>query len=161
MHAYERLEAKLTLAQGIAEYHRRNPNLIRGDRLSAEAREFFRCHDAAHVIFGCDTTLSGEAAVKLASLFGTTAGFAVLKGYRLHESVNIYRQLRLRDILRTMAASLVIVPTALMRCARQNKRWPWSDFSVHLDRPLCELRSEYGIRVVRSARVPQPPGRSA
>ncbi len=149
MHAYERQDAKLTLAQGIAEYHRRNLNLIRGDQLSVEAQEFFRCHDAAHVIFGCDTTLPDEAAVKLASVFGTTAGFAVLKGYRLRESVGIYKTLRLRDILHTVAASFAIVPSTLVRCARQRKRWPWSDFSDHLDKPLGELRSEYGIRVVR------------
>ena len=31
-----------------------------------------RCHDAAHVIFGCDTTLPGEATVKIWTTFGTT-----------------------------------------------------------------------------------------
>lgn len=51
--------------------------------LSAEAEHFFRCHDTAHVVFRCGSTLDDEAAVKIASIFGTTAGFDVLKGYRL------------------------------------------------------------------------------
>lgn len=36
--------------------------------------EFFRCHDAAHVVFGCGTGLDDEAVVKIWSFFGTTRG---------------------------------------------------------------------------------------
>jgi hypothetical protein len=147
MHAYQHQHAALTLRQGIAEYYRDSPGLKRGDDLSAEAREFFRCHDAAHVVFGCDTSLPQEAVVKLASMFGTTAGLSVLRGYRLYESRDIYRQLRVVDVLRTIALSVVIVPRTIYRCTRQHARWPWSDFAAHLDRPLSELRAKFGIRV--------------
>ena len=65
--------------------------------MSRAAQEIFRCHDAVHVVYGCDIALGDEAIVKIASIFGTTAGLRVLKGYSLHESLQIYRQLCFAD----------------------------------------------------------------
>jgi hypothetical protein len=104
-------------------------------------------------VFGCGTTLDDEAIVKLASVFGTTAGLAALDGYRLHESLEIYRSLRLTGVVATAARSVVLVPWALAQCARQRKRWPWSDFQRHLETPLAALRAEYGIRVPHPGRA--------
>ena len=148
-----RIEAattRMSLADGLAEYYREHPFLKRGDQLGAEAREFFRCHDAVHVLYGCDTSLSQEAIVKLASIFGTTAGFAVLKGYSLYDSIDIYKKLRLGDILVTMLRSIIIVPRTLWRCSKQRQRWPWSAFDGYLQAPLHELRERFGIRVVEA-----------
>lgn len=118
MHAFEHQDSRQTLAQGIEEYFAANPGLTKGRRMSAEAEHFFRCHDATHVIFGCGTTLDDEAAVKIASIFGTTAGFNVLKGYRLHESLDIYKQLRVADVLLSVAHSVVVVPrTIVLLCS--------------------------------------------
>jgi len=158
MHTFEHQETSQTLAQGLAEYYSRNPGLVRGAQLSPDAQEFFRCHDAAHVVFGCGTSLPDEAAVKLSSLFGTSAGFSVLRGYRLHESIDIYRRLRLRDILRTIVIAIVVVPRTVFRCLRQTRRWPWADFAVHLDKPLGELRAEHGIRVADFGKNRHRPG---
>ena len=148
MLAYRSPNTRMSLADGLAEYYEKHPFLKRGDQLGAEAQEFFRCHDAVHVLYGCDTSLSQEAIVKLSSIFGTTAGFAVLKGYSLHDSIDIYKKLRLSDILVTMFRSLVIVPRTLWRCSKQRQRWPWSEFDGHLETPLCELRERFRIRIV-------------
>jgi hypothetical protein len=148
MLAYWSQNAGMSLADGLAEYHREHPFLKRGDRLRPEAREFFRCHDVVHVLYGCDTSLAQEAVVKLSSIFGTTAGFGVLKGYSLYESIDIYTKLKLGEVLATIVAAFVIVPRTIWRCSRQRKRWPWSEFNAHLQAPLRELRAEFGIRVV-------------
>jgi ubiquinone biosynthesis protein Coq4 len=150
MLAYQDQDCGATLAEGIAEYARAHPFLKRGDELSAEARAFFRCHDAVHVVYGCDTSLPHEAIVKLSSFFGTTAGLGAMRGYRLYESLDIYRQLRARDILVTIAASAVIVPRTLWRCFRQKRRWPWDAFDDLTTVPLRELRARYRIRVAGS-----------
>jgi ubiquinone biosynthesis protein Coq4 len=151
--AYQSQESEQTLAEGIAEYYAANPGLADVRDMSPAAREFFRCHDAAHVIFGCSTDLDDEAVVKIASVFGTTAGLHVLSGYRLHESVQIYRRLRLRAILTTISRSVILVPRTLARCLRQRARWPWSGFERFLGVPLYGIRAEFGIRVVRSDRT--------
>jgi hypothetical protein len=147
---YQRQDAPQSLREGIAEYYRENPGLKRDDELSDAAKDFFRRHDAIHVLYGCDTSLQHEAIVKLSSIFGTTGGFSVLDGYRLHDSIDIYRKLRLSDVLATMLASFVIVPRTIWRCARQARKWPWSDFEAHLDTPLSELRRAFGIRVAQT-----------
>lgn len=147
MHAFQQQDCTLTLSEGLAEYYARNPRLKRGTSLSAPARDFFRCHDAAHIVFGCDTSLPHEAVVKLSSMFGTTAGMSVLRGYALHDSRDIYRALSLGEILRITAAALVIVPRTALRCLRQKKRWPWTGFDPFLQTPLRNIRREFGIRV--------------
>jgi hypothetical protein len=149
MHPFELQDSRQTLAQAIAEYHAVNPGLAKGRNMSPEARHFFRCHDAAHVIFGCGTTLDAEAAVKIASIFGTTAGVGVLRGYRLHESLQIYRQLRLREVLTAIAHSVVVVPRTIFRCLAQHSRWPWDEFDQYLHVPLQDIRHQFGITVAQ------------
>jgi hypothetical protein len=116
--------------------------------MSAAAREFFRCHDAAHVVFGCDTTLTNEGVVKLWSFFGTTAGLGLLRDYNSPESKEIYQQIGPADVLTTTVQLLPLVPRVLVRCARMKKRWPWAEFEASLERKLVEIRAEYGIEVL-------------
>jgi hypothetical protein len=136
MHAFERQNTSQTLAEGLVEYYRDNPGLAQLRNMSPEGREFFRCHDAVH-----------EAIVKLASVFGTTAGLAVLRGYSLHESFAIYRKLRVTEVAATVLSSIALVPATVYRCLRQARRWPWSDFADYEDVPLAKIRSTFGIRV--------------
>lgn len=139
----------MTLAEGLAEYYASNPDLKRDETLRPEARDFFRCHDAVHVVFGCSTSLADEAVVKLASLFGSTGGLSVLRGYALYDSLDIYRSLPIKEILGTIAAAPIIVPRTIARCLRQSRRWPWGDFTAFADTSLGELRREFGIVVAR------------
>ncbi|MBX3588986.1 MAG: hypothetical protein KF796_20330 [Ramlibacter sp.] len=147
MHAFQQQDTEATLAQGLEEYFAANPGLAKTRLMSPPAQAFFRCHDVAHVVFGCDISLDDEAVVKISSLLGTTAGFSVLKGYRLHESLQIYRQLRVADVLLSIMRAVVIVPRTVLRCLAQRARWPWSDHQRYLHTPLRQLRQEFGIRV--------------
>ena len=130
------------------ERQRRARAAVGGRGVSAAAGEFFRCHDAAHVVFGCSTTLLNEAIVKMWSFFGTTAGLSLLRDYRLPESQEVYEQLEWSDIVSTTIRSVTVIPIVLWRCSRMQKRWPWSEFSAYLGVPLPEIRREYGIRLV-------------
>lgn len=141
------MEPDQTLAEAIAEYYAANPELAKGRDISPEAQDFFRCHDVAHVVFGCTTALDDEATVKIASIFGTTAGLHVLKGYRLYESRQIYKHLSPRAVLMSIARSVVIVPRTVLRCLRQRSRWPWAEFEQYLDVPLQDIRRRFGIVV--------------
>jgi hypothetical protein len=151
MHLFEDQDSALTLEQGIAEYHKANPWLVKGRALSPEAQEFFRCHDAVHVVFGCGNTLDDEAVVKVSSILGTSAGFSVLRAYGLHESLDIYKKLPVRDILRSIVCSLVLVPRTMIRCLRQRRRWPWANFETYAGIPLRQIREDFGIRVAHFA----------
>lgn len=147
MFNYQVQHSSQTLADGIAEYYAVHTDQLRTRKFSAEAKEFYRCHDVAHVLFGCDISLSHELIVKINSIFGTSAGIGVLKGYRLAESKEGYAQLALKDILTTTAKSLLLIPKTLYRCSQMHKRWHWDTFENYLDTPLERIRKEFGVIV--------------
>jgi hypothetical protein len=145
---YQRPDATLTLEEGLREYYASRDGLVLERGISQAAREFFRCHDAAHVVFGCTTSLVNEAIVKLWSFFGTTAGFSLLRAYRLPESQEVYEQIAWREIPATAVRSFAVTPLVLWRCHRMHRRWPWEDFGAYLSVPLSAIRDEFGIRPV-------------
>jgi hypothetical protein len=140
-----------TLAQGLAEYYSANPHLKRGDDLSPDAREFFRSHDVVHVLYGCGTSMPDEAVVKLCSVFGTTGGISILRGYRLHDSLEIYLKLPLGSSLLAFVSAPYLIARTLWRCSRQPARWPWSKHEQYLHTSLLELRNEFGITVAHAS----------
>lgn len=145
---YQHPHSAQTLQQGLDEYFAAHADLLQGRDLSSPAAQaFFRCHDTVHVVYGCGICLQDEAVVKIASIFGTTEGFAVLKGYALYESRQIYRGLGMADILRGLGPALLAVPRTWMRCTAQTQRWPWDKHAQHLHTPLAALRAHYGIVV--------------
>ncbi len=145
---YQHADTPLTLESGLAEYYASRADLAGGRGASTAAREFFRCHDAAHVVFGCSTTLINEAIVKMWSFFGTTGGLGLLRDYRLPEAKEIYEQIPRSLIAPTALRSARAVPQVIARCIRMHRRWPWSDFDAYRKLGLRELRREYGIRVL-------------
>jgi len=151
VHAYQEQESQQTLAQALQEYHAVHPGLSQARHMNPKAAFFFRCHDTVHVVFGCGVELDDEAVVKIASILGTTAGLSVLKGYVLQESLDIYWQLRVVDVLRAIGHAVVIVPRTVIRCLSQRGRWPWSDHEQYLDVSLQAIRQQSGIKVVHQA----------
>ena len=145
---YQQPDSRLTLESGRAEYYANNSGLVDGRSVSPMAKEFFRCHDTAHVVFGCSTALLNESMVKLWSFFGTTRGLRLLREYRLPESQEIYEQLEWDLIARTAVRSITVAPRVIVRCTCMNKRWPWSEYDQFEKVSLAELRDEFGIEVL-------------
>jgi hypothetical protein len=150
-HHFESALSTQTLAQGLAEYFAANPSLKRQDSLlSPEARQFFQSHDTVHVLYGCGTSMTDEAVVKLSSLFGTTGGLRVLQGYTNYETLDIYAKLPLGSTLLALVAAPYLIVRTVWRCARQRQRWPWVENHQYLGTPLVELRSRFGIKVAHA-----------
>jgi hypothetical protein len=93
-----------------------------------------------------------EAVVKLASLFGTTGGFAVLRGYRLHESLDIYRKLPLAGTLVALLMAPYLIARTIWRCTRQRAAWPWAQHESYVNTPLHQLRARFGIKVAHDTK---------
>jgi hypothetical protein len=154
-HGFECPLSTQTLAHGLAEYFSAHPGLKRQESLlSPQARQFFRSHDIVHVLYGCGTTMPDEAVVKLASLFGTTGGLQVLRGYTHHETLDIYTRLPIGSTLLALAMSPYLIVRTLWRCARQSQKWPWVENQQYMDTPLVEIRSRFRIRVAHARRTP-------
>ena len=153
-HQFESPRSTQTLAEGLAEYFAAHSELKRENQLaSAEARRFFRSHDMVHVLYGCGTSMPDEAIVKLASLFGTTGGVQVLRGYTHHETLDIYRRLPWASTVAALVASPYLIARTIWRCSRQPRRWPWTENERFMNIRLDELRAMFGIRVAHENRA--------
>ena len=148
MLSFQSPDCEITLEESLGEYYGSRDDLVTGRGASDSARKFFRCHDAAHVVFGCSTTLTNEAMVEIWSFFGTTAGFSLIRDYRSPESKEIYEQIEWGDVPGTALRSTVNLPLVLFRCLRMKKRWPWSDFEKYTNVRVAEIRREFGISIV-------------
>lgn len=93
------IDSGLTLREGVRRFYEENAAAFSVRDVSFEAKEFFRCHDTAHVVFGCDTSLSGEGVLKIFTIFGTTLGFwKHLTGYAETDAFALFKQYGWRHI---------------------------------------------------------------
>ncbi len=96
-----------TLEEGLGESYASHDDLVTGRGVSDSDREFFRCLDAAHVVFGCSTTLSNEAMVNVPLVL-----FGCLRMHRRWPWSDFDRQLNVHlvDIRREYGIRVVTVP---------------------------------------------------
>ncbi|MGB0921266.1 MAG: hypothetical protein ACPG06_11330 [Alphaproteobacteria bacterium] len=150
---FQNQESSQTLSEGIAEFHAANPQLATRNFSGALAASFFPAHDAMHVLFGQNTDIDGEAIVKYWTIGATDLGFWGLFKYRnVQEVVDLRQGLPMRSYLRI---ALPMIPGLLpaflrgLKIAKNALTKPWAhfDWQQHLDRPLNEIRAEYGIDI--------------
>jgi len=140
------MKSEITLQEGIEKFNQKNLKYFSDRDTSDEAKEFFRCHDIAHVVFGCDTTIFGEGVVKIWTVFGTTLGFwKHIAGYNEADAFALFRMYSLRHIARNILRLLVTIPSVILRAKRMSKLWNWSDFESYLDVPISNIREEHKI----------------
>ena len=147
---YQRQDSTLTLAQGLDEYYRRHPGLIRPETISPESAALFRQHDICHVIFGLDTTMVDEAMADLRTVLSTDVGLGRYVRYLRtnKEAQKIFEEI---GYLRALGATVQAIPRfcrALAQTLRPRRRWPWEPPQQYLDKQLGSLRATYGIRVL-------------
>ena len=148
---YQRQESTQTLREGLAEYYRSNPDLLAPRELPDRARRSLLAHDAAHVVFGCDTSARGEIALSRWALFGATDWIPIYaRGLAMRETrwlfVEFFKKLRPRSLLLGALDGF----RAVYRSLRMASRWPSFEYERYLDRPLGELRRQFRIRVLHS-----------
>lgn len=82
-------------------------------------------------------------------MFGTTGGLGILRGYLLHDSLDIYRHLPWRETLMAILLAPYLIASTWWRCGRQRQRWPWSGHEAYSAVSLREIRQRFGIRVAQ------------
>jgi ubiquinone biosynthesis protein Coq4 len=147
--AYEEQESQQTLREALDEYYASDPSLLAPADVSDEIAQGLRAHDAAHVVFGCDTTIRGEIVLTRWSFFGAQDALPIyLRGLRSSETrflfVEFFRKVRPVPLLLGAWDGL----RALVRSFFMRARWPSFSWEQYADRPLAEIRRDYGIRVV-------------
>ncbi len=153
---YQLPDSTMTLGEGLAEYYAVNPGLSDPATIEdpASAR-YFRCHDSTHVFFATHTGKLDEAVNDLLTLFAvdvryrdyvagffkTEAGWAITKTY-----LDLSLLAVTRDGLR-------LLPHVRYAVRRMTRRWPWDPPERWFQRPLAELRREFGYEPFNPTRA--------
>ena len=149
-------DCSLTLREGLQELYLNNPDVA---ETSNRKGKTFRDHDLTHVIFGCDTSINGEIALKPWILFGTTISLRELKDYAADEDVQRLNKegeaLLGGTLVATVKMMFIFLPqfftTWLFRVRRMHQKWPHSSISPDMfDTKISDLRRAYGIEVLPS-----------
>lgn len=139
----------ITLREALNQHYEKNIAAFPEREVSPEAQEFLRCHDVAHVVFGCDTSLFGEGILKIYTIFGTTLGFWWhLSAYSGADAFRLFRQYGVLHVLKKTFRLILRVPRAIVHAKRMSKPWPWADHSEYLDKSIEEIRTEFNIMVI-------------
>ena len=146
---YQAPDSRMTLRQGLAEYFNRSSGIMDEAELPRDLGLGLRSHDVAHVVFGCDTTLVGEVILARWSVFGVTGSVRpYLIGLRRRETRVLFRDALRAFRLPMLWRMVKFASLAVVRSLRMRKRWPFEDYERFLDQPLCEIREQFGIRVL-------------
>ncbi|NNM21186.1 MAG: hypothetical protein HKO55_07955 [Gammaproteobacteria bacterium] len=144
----------ITLREGVKRHRAQNAVVVSEDDVSPEVQAFFRCHDVAHVVFGCDTTMVGEGVLKIFTIFGTTLGFrGHVTAYSGAGAFGLFRQYSTLHVLRSILRLLACIPHAVVHARRMSRRWPWADHSEYLDKTIEQVRREFNIVPVQHFRL--------
>lgn len=139
----------ITLQQGIDRFHKNNMKYFSERSTSKESKEFLRCHDVAHIVFGCDTSIYGEGTVKIWTTFGTTLSFwKVISGYNEANAFELFRMYSFKHIMKNILRFLYSIPKTIVRAKKMSKPWPFSDYKSYLNIPISEIRKEFNIQIL-------------
>ena len=148
---YQEQDSTHTLGEGLAEYYAENVGVVvRATDLPAESSALFRSHDLCHVIFGLNTSLGDEVLADTRTLFSCDVGVKRYARYLAADKTAkaLFKELGYAKSIWVTLLSLPRIARAGFEALRMRKRWPWNPPEAYLDRPLGELRREFGIRVI-------------
>lgn len=149
--AFQLQDSALTLAQGLEEYYAANVGTVTRPRdLSPESAALFRSHDICHVIFGLNTSLSDEVLADARTLLSCDVGF---RRYLRYLSADVQAKALFKEFgyARSLWVTVLAIPRlfrAYLASREMRTKWPWTPPADFERRSLCELRTEFGIRVV-------------
>jgi len=143
------MEDNRTLQQGLDEFNKKNEKYFYQRSYTEEGLLFLKSHDAAHVVFGCNTTLYGEGVVKIWTSFGTTESFwKIVTGYQEVSAVELFSAYSIGHFAKNIFRLLLAIPKTLYRVKKMSKPWPFYEYAGYLDTPISKIREEYNIEVL-------------
>lgn len=152
---YQRPDTPQTLREGLAEYYEVNPGLLDPSSMDDEfSASYFHCHDTTHVIFGTHTGPLDEGVNDVLTMFGVDVPYIrYIKGFFKTSGAGMvadqYKSLAIKPIFTSVVGTVRLMPRIWRTCRAMHKKWPWDPPEDALDRPLVDVRREYGIEVWR------------
>jgi hypothetical protein len=45
----------------------------------------------------------------------------------------------------------MVIPLTIVRARKMSKPWPWSNYNLYLNKPISEIRKEFGIIILKES----------
>jgi hypothetical protein len=146
--SYRQQHASITLREALREHRAHIPFVVDvPEEPETELEELFAAHDAVHCLFGLGTTAAEEILVDVYCMVATTLDWKRYIAYVTHPTVAavIWESTTLASVPAALV-SLARIPVVWLR-TRRSETWDFDGWRAHLDRPLAEIREEFGIVV--------------
>ncbi len=111
-----------------------------------QSRTFLDRHDTIHILFGTDTSFQQEAMTDYFTIFASDAGWSDLKQYfNLPEQKELFEEIGWPKMIWGSILSLPNAVRVAFRARKMKRKWDWNGYAEYLDRPVAEIRREFGI----------------
>ncbi|MDA9785868.1 hypothetical protein N9753_01260 [Gammaproteobacteria bacterium] len=151
--SFQDQSCNITLEEGLEEYRAYLQANGKKQLIDKPNSTVIRDHDATHVIFGLDTSIEQESLLDSWVLRGCDWRFKELLAYgQLPElkELNKYLQKEV-GYLKLILAVFKLIPLKRKiwrRTKAMNKKWPFKSPDSLMNQRVCDLREEYGIRIL-------------
>jgi len=150
---YINQDCSMTLEEGLEEYYRSN---IPEVKQYADKIPLLVDHDLTHVIFGLGTTVEEESLLDTWTLRGTDITWKQIYNYTFDYEFKKLIKSIVKDEggwFKLIGVVIKCIPRKLKihfnRIPKMKKKWPFSNVTKGMmNRPINELRKEYGIEVI-------------
>jgi ubiquinone biosynthesis protein Coq4 len=143
-------DCDITLQQALDKYYAKNPDFYQPNQLDDDSRRVFFAHDVCHIIFGCDTSLVGEAKVEQWTIHSTNFNFkeyvdTVLSTEATREAV---AEIPPIQVLTQGVLNIFPLIKTYLRARKVKPKWNFYTYSQYLDRNLVDIREKFNIHII-------------
>ena len=151
--SFQSQKCEITLAEGLEEYRAYLQANGKKQLIDASNSTIIRDHDATHVIFGLDTSLEQESLLDSWVFLGCQWKFKDLFAYQKLPEIKELNKYLKKEVgyLKLLLAVFKLIPIKLRirrRARAMNKKWPFVSPDSLMDQRVCDLREEYGIKIL-------------
>ena len=151
--SFQSQNCDITLAEGLEEYRAYLQANGKKQLIDAPGSTIIRDHDVTHVIFGLDTSIEQESMLDSWVFLATKWKLKELLAYnKLPEIKQLYKDFwhdpGYFKLFMTAIKLLPIKFTIWKRAKQMNKKWPFVSPDSYMNHKVCDLRKEYGIKIL-------------
>ena len=152
--SFQDQSCELTLEEGLEEYRAYLQANGKKQLIDKPGSQIIRDHDATHVIFGLDTSLEQESLLDSWVLRGCQWKFKELFAYQKLPEIKELNKYFKKELgyLKLLLVVFKLIPFKRRigrRAKAMNKKWPFKSPHSLMTQRVCDLREEYGIRILR------------
>ena len=152
---YQKQNFKLTLREGLECYCQSFPESKEILKDSPESGYLLRDHDCTHVIFGLDISIDQEAILDTWVLWGSSFKWKYLMSYAKLPQIKdlqkrLFNELGIKGFFSLYWNTIGINRKVFFRTRKMKKKWPFQMPEEYLDIKICDLREEFGIKILSS-----------